>query len=464
VVVLLLVMAILGFGPGRRPARGLRAGFSLVKITPPVGTRLSGFGDRDFDPAGARGVHDDLFVRALFLSQEESEALIMGFDLLFFSRDEADRFKGAVGDRLGLAPAQIMLNTSHTHTGPKVGNWYYTPSDTLYLDELEKRIVQAAIQAKRSAREATLSAGETRTSVPLSRRLKTGDGSIAFAPNPTGPIYGFLPFVLVQGQDGAPVCLLYSIACHASTIKGDERANFISADYPGAASAEIDRAFGKPCALFLQGAGGDAKASVIGRGLGEWRAGTWEDVASTGKTIAAEIQAARTSGLRDVRPGLRVGLAEMRLPLGPIPGREELLVVRDKARSAAATAAVADRVRGLWAEEELSLLDRGFGLPAQAAVLVQGIALGPGLRLVGVEGELTADLGHLIRDFYGVGITFPLGYSNGARMYLPSSRMIGEGGYEVESYWEYRQPAPLVKGVEAHFARALEELKQSGIR
>jgi neutral ceramidase len=462
-VVLLAVLAILGLGPAARKTPRLLAGFARIRITPPVGTPLSGFGDRDFDPAGVRGVHDDLFVRALYLSQDRGEAMIMGFDLLFFSRDEADRLKAAIGDRLGLQPAQILLNTSHTHTGPKVGNWYYTPSDPLYLDELEKRTVEAGVEAKNRAVETTLWAGETRTSVPLSRRLKLADGAVKFAPDPAGTTYSYLPIVELKGKDGAPVCLLFSVACHPSTIKGDERAAFISADYPGAACAEIDKACGRPCALFLQGAGGDAKAAVIGRGLAEWRGGTWEDVALTGRTVASELSAARHEGLRKLRPDLRSGLVEMRLPLGPLPTRQGLQTFVEKARSGATGADVSARVRGLWAEEELSRLDRGFGLETEAPVLVQGIELGRGLRLVGVEGELTADLGHLIRDFYGGGITVPLGYSNGARMYLPSSRMIREGGYEVESYWEYRQPAPLLEGVEAHFSKALEQLEKSGI-
>jgi hypothetical protein len=117
----------------------------------------------------------------------------------------------------------------------------------------------------------------------------------------------------------------------------------------------------------------------------------------------------------------------------------------------------------MWAEEQAALIDRGFGLRTEVPVLVQGIRLGRGLRIIGVEGELVAELGTLIHDFYGSGITFPLGYSNGAQMYLPNSRMIKEGGYEVESYWEYRQPAPLSEGVEAHFAKVLEDLKRAGI-
>jgi hypothetical protein len=151
VVLLLLIAAVAGLGPGKPSRPSLQAGFAAVRITPPLGTPLSGFGDRDFRPDGAKGIHDDLYVRALYLSQEGAEVLIMGFDILFFSRDESDRFKGAIGGRLGLAPSNILLNTSHTHTGPKVGNWYYTPADPLYLNELEKRTVEAAVEAKKHA-------------------------------------------------------------------------------------------------------------------------------------------------------------------------------------------------------------------------------------------------------------------------------------------------------------------------
>jgi hypothetical protein len=454
------VMAFCRNGLTRFP---LKAGFAAVKITPPPGTALSGFGERDFSPAGARGVHDDLYARALHLRQGNMEAMIIGFDLLFFSREESDRFKAAIGNRTGLAPDQILLNTSHTHTGPKVGNWYYTAPDPLYLQKLEGDIVTAALEAKQSAREVTLWAGETRTGIPLSRRRTQADGTTAFAPNPAGAVYDFLPFALFKGRDGNPVCLLFSVACHPSTIKGDELADLISADFPGAAAAEVDKFLGRPAALFLQGAGGDAKSSLIGRGLDQWRGGNWEDVAAMGRMIASEIQAASSAGLREVRPVLKTALIEIRLPIAPLPKREELASILENPESKSESAPVHLRVRRMWAEEQIALLDRGFGLRTEVPVLIQGIQLGPGLRMVGIEGELVAELGTLVRDFYGSGITFPLGYSNGAQMYLPTSRMLKEGGYEVESYWEYRQPAPLAPGLESLFLDGLEKLRRADI-
>ncbi len=458
-----MIISFTVFCTGRLTRSTLKAGFATAKITPPLGTALSGFGERDFDPAGAKGVHDDLYARALYLTQGNREALIMGFDLLFFSREESDRFKSAIGNKIGLPPDKILLNTSHTHTGPKVGNWYYTPSDPPYLQELEEQSVAAALEAKQSVCEVTLWAGETRTGVPLSRRKPLADGTVAFAPNPAGPVDDFLPFILLKSRDGSPVCLLFSVACHPSTIKGDELAYIISADFPGAAASEIDRNLGKTAALFLQGAGGDAKASVIGQNLDAWRGGTWEDVANAGKMIASEIQAACSAGLRKVKPHLKTTLIETNLPLAAVPTRDELMAILESPESKAEDAPIHLRVRRMWAEEQLALLDLGHGLRTDVPVLVQGIQLGRGLRIIGVEGELVAEIGMLIRDFYGSGITFVLGYSNGAQMYIPTSKMIAQGGYEVESYWEYRQPAPLAEGLESFIREALAELGKAGI-
>ncbi|MDP6381513.1 MAG: hypothetical protein QF662_09230, partial [Phycisphaerae bacterium] len=116
----------------------MRAGFSQQNVTPPVGTAMSGFAGRD-KKDGCQGIHDDLFVRALWLSHDGSEALILGFDLLFFSRDVADRLKGAIGRRLDVAPHGILLNTSHTHSGPCVDSWAYgghRPPNEAYLEAL----------------------------------------------------------------------------------------------------------------------------------------------------------------------------------------------------------------------------------------------------------------------------------------------------------------------------------------
>lgn len=438
----------------------LKAGFSRVKITPPAGTPMTGFGDRDLDPGGSRGVHDDLYARALYLSQGDEDILIMGFDLLFFSRDEADRFKGALGRVLGLSPDRILLNTSHTHSGPKVGTWYYTPRDPLYLDFLEKAVLEAGRGAAGSRRDVTVWAGETTTRLPVSRRKILPDGTVEFAPTRKGIVYDKLPFVLFKDGAGAPVCLLFSVACHPSMIKGDDRAFQISADYAGAAMAKLDKYLGRPASLFLQGAGADAKPSVTAVGEETWRPGTWEDWDAAGEMVSGEVIQALEKKSARVEPALGAVLVEKEFPLAAPRSREGYAKI-------AVDPGVFDfgipEVVRMWAEEQARLLERGFGLRNSVPILIHGIRISGSLRFVGVEAELAAELGWLIRGFYGTGLTIPLGYSNGAQAYLPSSKMIREGGYEVESFWEYHQPARFQKGVENPLRSGLEFLRNNGI-
>lgn len=456
VIALFLTVSVAG------AAVPLKAGFSKVKITPPVGTPMTGFGNRDYDPAGARAVHDDLYIRALSLSQGNEEVLIMGFDLLFFSRDEADRMKGAIGRRINLSPKQILLNTSHTHTGPKVGSWDYTPSDMLYLQFVEDSVVKAALQARNSRQEVTLWVGKTTSAVPLNRRKKLPDGTVDFAPNPAGTVCNTLPFCVFKDTSGKPVSILFSISCHPSTIKGDELAYQFSSDYPGIATARLDQWLGHPGSVFLQGAAGDAKASVIGKGLDKWRAGNWDDVAKVGTMLADEVVAGVGKGLTRVEPELRSCTTEMEFPMDAPLSREKIeAIIKQPVPESSESEPEALR---RWAKEKLTALDRGYGLPKTVQIAAHGVQLGAGVRLIGIEGEIVGELGNLITGFYKTGVTFPMGYTDGAQMYIPTSAMLDEGGYEVNSYWEYHQPAPLSKGIENVLRGGLEKLEACGIR
>ena len=432
----------------------MKAGFAQADINPPIGTRMTGFGPRDRDH-GCEAIHDDLYVRALYLTHEGKDVLIMGFDLLFFSRDEADRYKGAIGRQINLAPSQILLNTSHTHTGPKVGTWLYDPpSDAFYLQVLEHAIINAACQAREAATDVTIWAGATRSALPMSRRFKRKNGkghTVSWRPNPDGSVCDALPICLLKALDETPVCLLFSVSCHPSTTNGFE----ISAEYPGVAMERLDAHLGKSCSLFLQGTGGDAKPSVIGGGE-RWRAGAWDDVAEAGVMVANEVIEAVDAGLVEIEPDLRAYAVETEWVMEQNIGRSGY--------EALLSDPTTDRTTKLWAKEKLGYLDRGYPLPTTVSVTIHGLQLGEGLRIVGIEGEAVGELGCLVLDFYSDGITFPLGYTNGAQLYLPTDTMLDEGGYEVDSYYEYRQPACLAKGIEATLTAALYQLREQGIK
>jgi len=416
---------------------------------------MSGFGGRD-EKRGAETIHDDLFCRVVYAEHGGEKALIAGFDLLFFAREHADRMKAAVGRALDLTPRQILLNTSHTHAGPCVDRWGYSSShlpDLGYLALVESALVRAAIEAKRRACEVTVWAGQGTTRLPVSRRKPDGKGGVEWRPYPQGKVCNTVPFCAFRDKTGNTVAFLYSVSCHPSTIGGWT----MSADYPGVACNRLDTHFGQPCSVFLQGAGGDTKACTIADGRDEvdvaWRSGTPADVEKAGVIVAEDVIKAVEKGPVECKPLLKSALAEMEWPLEKLPGRD---VLAENARSE-------DPVRRLMAQSRLADLDRWGNLPDKAGLLIQGIQLAEGLRIVAVEGELVAELGLEVMAAFRSGTTFALGYSNGTGLYLPNSRMLKEGGYEAESSHEYGFAAKLKSGVEELLARGVADLKRAAI-
>jgi len=431
----------------------MRVGFSKANITPPVGTRMLGFGGRD-RTEGCKGVHDPLFVRALYLEHGGERVLILAYDLCFFSREVADRYKGALGRALDLTPRQILINFSHTHAGASTGMWSYSDyamPDIHYLRDLQAATLRAAEQACDAAREADLFTGVTHTSLPLSRRKVDATGYASWLPAPEGPTYNQMPLALFKDDDGKPIALLFSVSCHPSTVGG----HLISADYPGVACERLNEYLHADCSLFLQGVGGDTKARVIGDGE-EWRSGKFGDVDDAGEIVATEVIRALDAGLSPTPPALSCALDEMHWPLQPLPTRDEFIRLRDNPQEF--------DLKRLWAERMVQRLERGEELPDRVSVLAHGVQIGEGTRLLGLEGEAVAEWGPMIADFYGDGVTFPMGYTDGTALYLPVTRMLPEQGYEVESYFEYGAPAALASGMETHMLAALGRLRTKGVK
>jgi len=435
----------------------MKAGFASVKITPPVGTRMMGFGGRDVKH-GSEGVHDDVYARALYLEHAGEKVLIIGYDLCLMSRALADRIKGAIGTQMEILPRQILLNTSHTHASACSGTWDsggYVSPDRSFYDFLVRASVKAATGAKQSARKVTLHCGAGETKLPLSRR-KIIDGIAKFRPNPDGIIYDRIPVCLFKDTAGKSVCLLFSISVHPSGIAGYQ----ISADWPGPAMARLDKYLGKSASLFLQGVGGDSKAITIGR-TGKWADYTWENSDEAGQIAATDTIKAIDKGLKQVEPDLYSAITETQWPLEPIPSRADFEAIVAKGPDQKKQR---DRMRYKWAKLQLRRLAINGKLEKTANLLVHGIKIGKGLRILALEGEAVAEWGYFIEKFYGEGVTFPLGYSNGEGLYLPVTRQLPEKGYEVDSFHEYRFPSQLAPGMEDVVLKAMKQLRKQGIK
>lgn len=452
----------------------MEAGFAKEDITPPLGAFLLGTGLATLRPCDR--VNDPICVRALAVRDAGEEALIFGIDSCFLGRAEADRFKGALGRELGLLPRQILLNASHTHSAPAACAYVDmrdVPPLHDYLTQLETALIRAGRRAIEGRQRVRIRAGVGRSRVPVNRR-QLRDGRIVNAPNPGGPVLDSLPVAFFESEAGEPVALLFEANTHPVCM----RDRSVSADYPGVAMDRLDAHLGRPCSLLLQGAGcGNSRPAQLMNGREwNWTSG-WAEATAVGEALAAEAIDTLQAGLRPVEPRVRAALFEAEFSFDPLPRTHYEAVLAERVEDGDRvegptlnTRKVLESYRHGWAKRYLDQFDRG-AVPRTLPLQVQGIQLGRGLRLIALECEPMAELGRAIevayaapgRDADGSSVTFALGYSNGDGIYLVTTPMLAEGGYEAESYWEYGHPAPLAPGIEGVLDGALAELRRRGI-
>lgn len=430
----------------------MKAGFIKRDITPHFGVPLSGAG-----PAWTRPcthVLDPINLRALWLSDCGVDVLIVAFDWCFVGREEADHLKAAVGRATGLTQDRILLSATHTHGGPICGSYYdleYNPPARDYLRDTEATVIDAALRARAECKDVTVRIVKGKSTIPLNRRQKR-DGTIVNAPNPGGPILDSLPVIRFDGADGKPVCALFSISTHPVAVRGQG----CSADYPGLAMETLDHEFGVTCAMFLQGAAGDSRPKHLARGKDwEW-ASTHEHAKQTAAELVKEVRETLAKPMTVVKPLLRTALTEVRFLLVTLP-RKQYEAITSKADPRNST-----DLQVKWAQRMLDRDNLGRRIDAMP-MQIQAVQIGEGLRLVALECEPLCAHGYAIERLFADGMTVAVGYSNGEGIYLVTSDMLDEGGYESISYWEFGYPGPLAKGIEGVLALGFDEIKRQGI-
>src|SRR5205085_6533432 len=111
---------------------------------------------------------------------------------------------------------------------------------------------------------------------------------------------------------------------------------------------------------------------------------------------------------------------EADLPFADLPSREQLL--QDTTSTHRATA---NRAKKLLAE-----LEKGIPLRASYPYPVQVWQFGPDLSLVTLGGEAVVDYSLRLKRELGRDETWVAAYANDVMAYIPSLRVLKEGGYE----------------------------------
>ena len=422
-ILVLALLSVVGLRPLLAQDAPWKVGLARVKITPEQPIFMAGYASRDRPFAS---VHDDLYAKALVLVDEQgTRAALVTTDLIGLTAEIADPIRQRLEKQTGIPASSVLLSSSHTHTGPTL-SLDGTPRDgrtladtertVAYTRQLQDKLVNVVVEAAKEPQPVRLSWGVGVINFVMNRREFTVERGIILGVNPSGQADRSAPVLRVEGTDGKLRAILLGAASHNTTLGANDYE--ISGDYAGHAQQLIETEQPGVQAMFILGCAGDANP---------YPRGSHEIAARHGKELATEVLriVKDTKKLAAIKGPLRVAWGDATLPLEAAPPRDQLEKL----------AAGRGGTTPWMAQQMLARLDRGEKLPTEYTCH-QGVwQLGDDLTLVALSGEVVVDYVRLLEDSIGPGRLWVAAYCHDVYGYLPSARVLRQGGYETRGLY-----------------------------
>jgi neutral ceramidase len=456
---------------------GLRAGLARRLISPPEGIFLIGYGDRT---KGNMGVHDPLTATALVLASTTTRIAIVALDMLAINEVVVDRV------RQRLAPTEVLLCCSHTHSGPIAYAGKGSPRrNRLYIDTLVENITAAVQEAQTAMVPVRLEYSQGQAGIAINRREKMPDGRMEIGRNPQGIVDRSIQMISIlrapplpvgDGPGEAPrmgvrsdapvgafrmeerLATLINYACHGTVLGPDNL--LVSADWIGVMRAQVEAELGG-LALFLQGAAANLNPDMY-----------WEDqrafakVAEQGHSVAgAVLSAVQRKSEPLVGLPLKIERIDAWLPTeapasSPRPPKNYGKPLLAMAKLPGWMAFLADPLlnqRYPW-KPRIEARDGFWSVPMR----INALRIGD-LAMVTFAAETFTEIGLAVKGNSPAKQTLFVSLTDGCISYLHTASSHPEGGYEVDTApLAYRYPGRLkaeCEGIALQAARnALEKL------
>ncbi len=427
--------------PDRAP---LWAGAAKTQITPAIGGLLqSGM------TVTSTGVLDDLYSTAVVLDDGSTKVALVGNDLIYMEASLAAAIRARIAAQTGIPGDHVLLNASHTHSGPSISVLSPDPVDMEYRDWVIQRIADTVARADAALEPASLAIGEAEGLFAINRR-KVVDGTSSMLPNYEDTVDNRARVLRVDRLDGSVLAILFSVACHGTGF--DYRGiPVIGGDYISPAKDEIERSFateGAPIAVFLTGCGGNIRPRVLTPDGDRFHPCSAAEIRAIGRGAGAvAVRAARESHMA---VGYPIAIAREQLPLSfqDPPTIDELKSYRtESGRNRWVT----------WADYLIEKLENGEQLPKTVDMEVQVLRLG-GVCIVAMGGEVFVEIGlaieRALQESHRAQMALTLGYSNSEVGYVCTASSYPEGGSEPADFYRwFWYPAPFEPKTEQFVVR-----------
>lgn len=395
-----------------------QAGVAKINITPEQPMWMAGYAART---KPAEGKMTDLWAKALVIQDPaQAKCVLITLDVVGIDRDLSLSICEKLQQKYSLKRAEIAINCSHTHSGPVVAKNLRPMHEYAlekpqqeqihqYAAKLESAIVDVVGQAFDKRINATLHWGTGRTDFAVNRREnkepevpKLREASALKGPNDHD-----VPVLAVRNAGGQLIAIAAGYACHATVLSGYQW----SGDYPGYYQIEIEKAHPGAVALFWAGCGADQ--NPIPR-----RADPLAE--KYGTQLAEAVKQVLAKPLTPISGSLTASYQEISLDLAALPTRDELT----------AQLGDANKYIGMRAKMLLEEIDAGKPLSQTYPYPIQLWRLGNEVQWFFLGGEVVVDFALRIKSEQQQTKTWVAGYSNDVMAYIPSRRVLTEGGYE----------------------------------
>lgn len=404
-------------GSAEPAGAGWKAGVAKSVITPKKPQWMAGYGGRT---GPAEGAQHDLWIRVLALEDERGHrGIVLSSDTLGFPQSISDDLAGRLKQQFGLDRSQVILHASHTHCGPVLRGALYDayPLDAAqialineYSDWLTAEVVATIGRALKDLQPATLSRGQGATDFAVNRRTnREPDVPMLREQNLLfGPVDHTVPVLAVRSPEGNLRAVVFTYACHNTTL------SFMKwcGDYAGFAQFDLEGKHPGAVALFCMGCGADQ--NPLPRR-------TVELAEAYGHRLASAVNEVLAAQMEPVEPALQTEHEFVQLRMAGLPKIEELRTM----------AAGTPDYRQRWAARMLEL-SAGKQIPKEYPYPITAWKLGKNQTWITMGGEVVVDYALRLKGEYGER-TWITAYANDVMAYIPSRRVLIEGGYEGQS-------------------------------
>lgn len=411
-----------------------QAGVGRVVITPEEKMWMSGYGGRDHAFEGK--VHD-LYARACALRDPEgTTAVFVSLDLVGVPIKMVQVVSAEIEKRHKIPRRSLMVACSHTHCGPALdhtlsymlnmqeADWQQV---TKYQGQLNQKVLQVIELAIADLKPSRLSVGQGSCDFASNRRAPIG----------TGPFDHQVPVLKIESVDGSKLRgLVFGYACHNTTMGFYQ----LCGDYAGFAQLYLEDRHPDSVAMFFTGCGADQNP-LPRRKL--------ELAEKYGRMLGTSVDNVISQQMKVVSGKLGTQFQEVSLDFASIPTAEQL-------KPDLASKSHMNRNRATLLLDELKTAG---SIRPSYPYPVQVWKLGDQVTWVALGGEVVIDYQIRLRNELGRDRTWVTGYANDVMGYIPSERVLVEGGYEGESsMFVYQMPSKWKAGLEDRIVKTVHDL------